>query len=76
MAEGTSFTRESASVPEEEQGTSDSGTLDSSEGSEPQVLSLLSHLRAPSASDLVHKHRVSTNPPLGTKQQHQTFLFF
>ena len=42
-SESTSSARESASVdsvPEEEQGASDSGTLDSSDGSEPQVLSL------------------------------------
>ena len=38
MAGSTSFARESASVPEEEQGTNDSRTLDSNDGNEPQVL--------------------------------------
>ena len=52
MAERTSFARESASVSEEEQGTSNSRTLDSNDGNEPKVLSLLSCLRAQSASDL------------------------
>ena len=68
MAESTS----SSSAPRFEQGTSESSeltaTLQSSDESEPQVVSLLSRLRAPTASDLSRKRRVSTNPPVGTKR--------
>ena len=71
MAESTS----SASAPssfENEQGTSESSkltaTMKSSDGSDPQVVPLLSRLQAPSASDLACKCRVYTNSPLGTKQ--------
>lgn len=49
-------------------GSSEStATLESSDQSELQAVSLLSRLRSPTASDSARKRKVSTNPPLGTK---------
>ncbi len=46
---------------------------DGSEASEHQAVSLLSRLRAPTASDLARKRNVSTNPSLGTKRSKREF---
>ena len=73
MAESASASSASApasSLDEQEvSGFSEStASLESSNGSEHQAVSFLSCLRAPTASDLAHKCKVSTNPPLGTKR--------
>ena len=71
MAESTSSATAPSSLEDEQEASTSSeltATLESSDGSEHQVVSLLGCLRAPTASDLARKRRVSTNPPLGTKR--------
>ena len=70
FASASSASAPASSLDEQEaSGSSEStASLESSDGSEHQAVSLLSRLRAPTASDLARKRKVSINPPLGTKR--------